>query len=71
MDTHRNTTARLICTVTLSCVLQPFTGMLKTTCSLLTRLSHFIHGIPQWRPGGHTISPEEWFMMRPKLETSA
>ena len=44
----RKQIARLIVTVTLSCVLQSFTGMLKTTDCIVTRCETCTHGGPQW-----------------------
>lgn len=50
----RKTMATSISTETLSRVLQPFTGMSKTTLCLVTRFETRSQGKPAWKPDGHT-----------------
>mmetsp|Transcript_36245 Transcript_36245/g.82209 ORF Transcript_36245/g.82209 Transcript_36245/m.82209 type:complete len:216 (-) Transcript_36245:206-853(-) len=67
----RKTTARLICTVTLSCVLHPLTGMLKTTLCFVTMFETFVHGGPQKKPAGQTGLSPSYIKSFPKRVTSA
>ncbi len=52
----RNTMATSISTVTLSLVVQPFTGKSKTTFCFVTRLDTCRQGMPKWKPAASFIN---------------